>query len=111
MKSEIRYAYYAALAEGKGMAEAAAIANQLASHDAATVDDPIDGQQGANGDPTGDESNATESESDDQTGEPAVDVLPTDEEMREAIKAATGDAPHRKLSREKLIGQYQALDQ
>lgn len=129
MKSKIRYRYYAALSEGKSMAEAAAIANRLVgeeeppgnnSQGTAATDGPADNQQSTDDSQSGDtaaddkpdnEVGATESEGTDQPGKPAGDGLPTDDEMREAIKVATGTAPHWKLSRENLIAQYQALEQ
>lgn len=119
MKSKIRYRYYAALSEGKSMAEAAAIANRLAgeeeppgntSQDTAATDGPADNQQGADDGPP--ENTEADGKPDDEGGTAGNDDgLPTDDEMREAIKAATGTAPHWKLSRENLIAQYQALEQ
>lgn len=35
---------------------------------------------------------------------------PTEDEMRAAIKEATGKAPHHKLGREKLVEQFLALN-
>ena len=38
-----------------------------------------------------------------------ADEYPPDDVLREAIKTATGKAPHWKASRDKLIEQYEAL--
>lgn len=41
---------------------------------------------------------------------PHDDGFPPDEELRAAIHAETGKAPHWKSSREKLIAQYEAMN-
>ena len=81
-KNDIRARYYAALAEGHGIAGATQIANG-GEREAPRKVAPAAEVQG--------------------------DGFPADDAMREAIKAATGKAPHWKASREKLVEQYKAL--
>lgn len=82
-KHAIRARYYAALADGYSQADAVRIAN---GRDVEVID--VAG-----------------------FGEPQDDTGMTDAELREAIRVATGTAPHHRTGRDKLLAQYAALSE